>query len=74
MVLTVPTAVSHSGDPYPERSFYILRETEHIPKSSYSVVINIEILKNIPKIKSISINVLSFDDIIFPQKSITVPR
>ena len=32
MVLAVPTAVSHSGAPYPKRSFYIFREVEHLLK------------------------------------------
>ena len=51
---------------YPERSFYIFRETEHLTKNAYLMVINKEILKNVPKIKYISINFLSFDHIIFP--------
>ena len=66
MVLAVPIAISPSGAPYPERSFYIFRETEHLPKNAYFMVINMEILKNILKIKYTSINFLSFDHIIFP--------
>ena len=66
MVPALPTAVSRNGVSYPERSFYIFRETEYLPKTAYLMLINKEISENTPKIKYISINFLSFDHIIFP--------
>ena len=66
MVLAVPTAISHSGAPFPRGHFTLFRETKHLLKNVYFMVMNIEILKNILKIKYISINFLSSDHIIFP--------
>ena len=75
MLLAVPIAISHSGAPYHKRSFYIFREADHLPKNiyfmvvlpknTYFMVVDIEMLKNILKIKYMSINFISLDHIVF---------